>query len=79
MEKKKPTIDEIYKLNVDGLFESTANWFDSDYQKSQAEINKDLYNRINNYTSSGESTGGNVNLGGLLTSLNNSNLYHSLN
>ena len=77
MEKKKPTIDEIYKLNVDGLFESTANWFDSAYQKSQAEINKDLYNRINNYTSSGESTGGNVNLGGLLTSLNNSNLYPS--
>ena len=77
MEKKKPTIDEIYKLNVDGLFESTANWFDSAYQKSQAEINKDLYNKINNYTSPGESTGGNANLGGLLTSLNNSNLYPS--
>lgn len=77
MEKKKPTIDEIYKLNVDGLFESTANWFDSAYQKSQAEINKDLYNKINNYTSPGENTGGNANLGGLLTSLNNSNLYPS--
>ena len=29
MEKRKPTIDEIYKLNVDGLFESTTNWFDN--------------------------------------------------
>lgn len=77
MEKKKPTIDEIYKLNVDGLFESTANWFDNAFKKSQAEINRDLYNKINGYTSSSESTGGNVNLGPLLTSLNDSNLYPS--
>lgn len=77
MEKKKPTIDEIYKLNVDGLFESTANWFDTAFKKSQAEINRDLYNKINGYSSSSESTGGNVNLGPLLTSLNGSNLYPS--
>ena len=77
MEKKKPTIDEIYKLNVDGLFESTANWFDNAFKKSQAEINRDLYNKINGYSSSSESTGGNVNLGPLLTSLNGSNLYPS--
>lgn len=77
MEKKKPTIDEIYKLNVDGLFESTANWFDYGFKKSQAEINRDLYNKINGYSSSSESTGGNVNLGPLLTSLNGSNLYPS--
>lgn len=77
MEKKKPTIDEIYKLNVDGLFESTANWFDNAFKKSQAEINRDLYNKINGYSSSSESTGGNVNLGPLLTSLNSSNLYPS--
>ena len=77
MEKRKPTIDEIYKLNVDGLFESTANWFDSGFKKSQAEINRDLYNKINGYSSSSESTGGNVSLGPLLTSLNGSNLYPS--
>ena len=77
MEKKKPTIDEIYKLNVDGLFESTANWFDNAFKKSQAEINRDLYNKINGYSSSSESTGGNVSLGPLLTSLNGSNLYPS--
>lgn len=77
MEKKKPTIDEIYKINVDGLFESTANWFDTAFKKSQAEINRDLYNKINGYSSSSESTGGNVNLGPLLTSLNGSNLYPS--
>ena len=77
MEKRKPTIDEIYKLNVDGLFESTANWFDNAFKKSQAEINRDLYNKINGYSSSSESTGGNVNLGPLLTSLNGSNLYPS--
>lgn len=77
MEKKKPTIDEIYKLNVDGLFESTANWFDNAFKKSQAEINRDLYNKINGYSSSNESTGGNVNLGPLLNSLNGSNLYPS--
>ena len=77
MEKKKPTIDEIYKLNVDGLFESTANWFDNAFKKSQAEINRDLYNKINDYSSSSESTGGNVSLGPLLTSLNGSNLYPS--
>ena len=77
MEKKKPTIDEIYKLNVDGLFESTANWFDYGFKKSQAEINRDLYNKINGYSSSSESTGGNVSLGPLLTSLNGSNLYPS--
>lgn len=77
MEKKKPTIDEIYKINVDGLFESTANWFDNAFKKSQAEINRDLYNKINGYSSSSESTGGNVNLGPLLTSLNGSNLYPS--
>lgn len=77
MEKKKPTIDEIYKLNVDGLFESTANWFDNAFKKSQAEINRDLYNKINGYSSSSESTGGNVSLGPLLTSLNSSNLYPS--
>lgn len=77
MEKKKPTIDEIYKLNVDGLFESTANWFDNAFKKSQAEINRDLYNKINGYSSSSESTGGNVSLGPLLTSLNDSNLYPS--
>lgn len=77
MEKKKPTIDEIYKLNVDGLFESTANWFDNAFKKSQAEINRDLYNKINGYSSSSESTGGNVSLGQLLTSLNCSNLYPS--
>lgn len=77
MEKKKPTIDEIYKLNVDGLFESTANWFDNAFKKSQAEINRDLYNKINGYSSSNESTGGNVSLGPLLTSLNGSNLYPS--
>lgn len=77
MEKKKPTIDEIYKLNVDGLFESTANWFDYGFKKSQAEINRDLYNKINGYRSSSESTGGNVSLGPLLTSLNSSNLYPS--
>lgn len=77
MEKKKPTIDEIYKLNVDGLFESTANWFDNAFKKSQAEINRDLYNKINGYSSSSESTGGTVNLGPLLNSLNGSNLYPS--
>lgn len=77
MEKKKPTIDEIYKLNVDGLFESTANWFDNAFKKSQAEINRDLYNKINGYSSSSESTGGNVSLGPLLNSLNGSNLYPS--
>lgn len=77
MEKKKPTIDEIYKINVDGLFESTANWFDNAFKKSQAEINRDLYNKINGYSSSSESTGGNVSLGPLLTSLNGSNLYPS--
>ena len=77
MEKRKPTIDEIYKLNVDGLFESTANWFDNAFKKSQAEINRDLYNKINGYSSSGESTGGNVSLGPLLNSLNDSNLYPS--
>ena len=77
MEKRKPTIDEIYKLNVDGLFESTANWFDNAFNKSQAEINRDLYNKINGYSSSSESTGGNVSLGPLLTSLNGSNLYPS--
>lgn len=77
MEKKKPTIDEIYKLNVDGLFESTANWFDNAFKKSQAEINRDLYNKINGYSSSSESTEGNVNLGPLLTSLNSSSLYPS--
>lgn len=77
MEKRKPTIDEIYKLNVDGLFESTANWFDNSFKKSQAEINRDLYNKINGYSSSSESTGGNVNLGPLLNSLNDSNLYPS--
>lgn len=77
MEKKKPTIDEIYKINVDGLFESTANWFDTAFKKSQAEINRDLYNKINGYSSSSESTGGNVSLGPLLTSLNGSNLYPS--
>lgn len=77
MEKKKPTIDEIYKLNVDGLFESTANWFDYGFKKSQAEINRDLYNKINGYSSSSESTGGNVSLGPLLNSLNGSNLYPS--
>lgn len=77
MEKKKPTIDEIYKLNVDGLFESTANWFDNAFKKSQAEINRDLYNKINGYSSSSESTEGNVSLGPLLTSLNGSNLYPS--
>lgn len=77
MEKKKPTIDEIYKLNVDGLFESTANWFDTAFKKSQAEINRDLYNKINGYSSSSESTGGNVSLGPLLNSLNGSNLYPS--
>lgn len=77
MKKKKPTIDEIYKINVDGLFESTANWFDTAFEKSQAEINRDLYNKINGYTSSSESTVGNVNLGPLLTSLNSSNLYPS--
>lgn len=77
MEKKKPTIDEIYKINVDGLFESTANWFDNAFKKSQAEINRDLYNKINDYSSSSESTGGNVSLGPLLTSLNGSNLYPS--
>ena len=77
MEKRKPTIDEIYKLNVDGLFESTANWFDNAFKKSQAEINRDLYNKINGYSSSSESTGGNVSLGPLLTSLNGSNLYPS--
>lgn len=77
MEKKKPTIDEIYKINVDGLFESTVNWFDNAFKKSQAEINRDLYNKINGYSSSSESTGGNVNLGPLLTSLNGSNLYPS--
>lgn len=77
MEKKKPTIDEIYKLNVDGLFESTANWFDNAFKKSQAEINRDLYNKINGYSPSSESTGGNVSLGLLLTSLNGSNLYPS--
>lgn len=77
MEKKKPTIDEVYKINIDGLFESTANWFDTAFKKSQAEINRDLYNKINGYNSSNESTGGNVNLGPLLTSLNGSNLYPS--
>lgn len=77
MEKRKPTIDEIYKLNVDGLFESTANWFDNAFKKSQAEINRDLYNKINGYSSSSESTGGNVSLGPLLNSLNDSNLYPS--
>lgn len=77
MEKRKPTIDEIYKLNVDGLFESTANWFDNAFKKSQAEINRDLYNKINNYSSSSESTGGNVSLGPLLNSLNSSSLYPS--
>ena len=77
MEKRKPTIDEIYKLNVDGLFESTANWFDNAFKKSQAEINRDLYNKINGYSSSSESTGGNVSLGPLLNSLNGSNLYPS--
>ena len=77
MEKRKPTIDEIYKLNVDGLFESTANWFDNAFKKSQAEINRDLYNKINDYNSSSESTGGNVSLGPLLNSLNGSNLYPS--
>ena len=77
MEKRKPTIDEIYKLNVDGLFESTANWFDNAFKKSQAEINRDLYNKINDYSSSSESTGGNVSLGPLLNSLNGSNLYPS--
>ena len=77
MEKRKPTIDEIYKLNVDGLFESTANWFDNAFKKSQAEINRDLYNKINGYSSSSESTGGNVNLGPLLNSLNGSSLYPS--
>lgn len=77
MEKRKPTIDEIYKLNVDGLFESTANWFDNSFKKSQAEINRDLYNKINGYSSSSESTGGNVSLGPLLNSLNGSNLYPS--
>lgn len=77
MEKKKPTIDEIYKLNVDGLFESTANWFDNAFKKSQAEINRDLYNKINGYSSSSESTGGTVSLGPLLNSLNGSNLYPS--
>lgn len=77
MEKRKPTIDEIYKLNVDGLFESTANWFDNAFKKSQAEINRDLYNKINGYSSSSESTGGNVILGPLLNSLNGSNLYPS--
>lgn len=77
MEKKKPTIDEIYKLNVDGLFESTANWFDNAFKKSQAEINRDLYNKINGYSSSSESTGGTVSLRPLLTSLNDSNLYPS--
>lgn len=77
MEKKKPTIDEIYKLNVDGLFESTANWFDNAFKKSQAEINRDLYNKINGYSSSSESTGGNVSLGPLLNSLNGSSLYPS--
>lgn len=77
MEKRKPTIDEIYKLNVDGLFESTANWFDNSFKKSQAEINRDLYNKINDYSSSSESTGGNVSLGPLLNSLNGSNLYPS--
>lgn len=77
MEKRKPTIDEIYKLNVDGLFESTANWFDNAFKKSQAEINRDLYNKINGYSSSSESTGSNVSLGPLLNSLNGSNLYPS--
>lgn len=77
MEKRKPTIDEIYKLNLDGLFESTANWFDNAFKKSQAEINRDLYNKINGYSSSSESTGGNVSLGPLLNSLNGSNLYPS--
>lgn len=77
MEKKKPTIDEIYKINVDGLFESTANWFDNAFKKSQAEINRDLYNKINGYSSSSESTGCTVNLGPLLNSLNGSNLYPS--
>ena len=77
MEKRKPTIDEIYKLNIDGLFESTANWFDNTFKKSQAEINRDLYNKINGYSSSSESTGGNVSLGPLLNSLNDSNLYPS--
>ena len=77
MEKRKPTIDEIYKLNVDGLFESTANWFDNAFKKSQAEINRELYNKINSYSSSSESTGGNVSLGPLLNSLNGSNLYPS--
>lgn len=77
MEKRKPTIDEIYKLNVDGLFESTANWFDNAFKKSQAEINRDLYNKINGYSSSSENTGGNVSLGPLLNSLNGSNLYPS--
>lgn len=77
MEKRKPTIDEIYKLNIDGLFESTANWFDNAFKKSQAEINRDLYNKINGYSSSSESTGGNVSLGPLLNSLNGSNLYPS--
>lgn len=77
MEKKKPIIDEVYKINIDGLFESTANWFDTAFKKSQAEINRDLYNKINGYNSSNESTGGNVNLGPLLTSLNDSSLYPS--
>ena len=45
---RKPTISEIYKIINDGLFESTANWWDYTYKLSQAQLNQDIISRLDN-------------------------------